>query len=158
VLALGAEPVPVIPHATTWDDRTGGDTLGGLMRDFELGYSRRLAVVIPTGPVWPLRGYELALLFTLDARAMDLEIQTWLVTPERSPLEWLGSEAVQSVSEALREAGESTSIGSSPCQTCAGNQSQAFRSRSTDSSRSTSIAASRDSSTSGRSETSPPTR
>ena len=105
VLALGAEPVPVIPHATTWDDRTGGDTLGGLMRDFELGYSRRLAVVIPTGPVWPLRGYELALLFTLDARAMDLEIQTWLVTPERSPLEWLGSEAVQSVSEALRDAG-----------------------------------------------------
>jgi sulfide:quinone oxidoreductase len=75
------------------------------MRDFELGYSRRLAVVIPAGPVWPLRGYELALLFTLDARAMGPEIQTWLVTPERSPLELLGSEAVQSVSDALRDAG-----------------------------------------------------
>jgi sulfide:quinone oxidoreductase len=105
VLALGADPIPVVQHATTWDDRTGADTLGGLLRDFELGYSRSLAVVIPAGPVWPLRGYELALLFTLDARAMDLEIETWLVTPERSPLEMLGSEAVQSVSDALRDAG-----------------------------------------------------
>lgn len=105
VLALGADPVAVVPHATTWDDRTGADTLGGLLRDFELGYSRSLAVVIPGGPVWPLRGYELALFFTLDARAMGLEIQTWLVTPERSPMEMLGSQAVESVSDALRDAG-----------------------------------------------------
>lgn len=105
VLALGADPVPVVQHATTWDDRTGADTLGGLLRDFELGYSRRLAVVIPSGPVWPLRGYELALLFTQDARGMGLEIETSLVTPERSPLEMLGDETVTAVSDALREAG-----------------------------------------------------
>ncbi len=105
VLALGADPVPVVQHATTWDDRTGAETLGGLLRDFELGYSSRLAVVIPPGPVWPLRGYELALIFTQDARGMGLEIETSLVTPELSPLEMLGDEAVTAVSEALREAG-----------------------------------------------------
>ena len=105
VLALGADPVPVVPHATTWDDRTGADTIGGLLRDFELGYSRELAVVIPAGPVWPLRGYELALFFTLNARAMGLEIKTWLVTPELSPLEMLGSQVVQSVSDVLLDAG-----------------------------------------------------
>jgi sulfide:quinone oxidoreductase len=105
VLALGADPVPVVPHATTWDDRTGAETLGGLLRDFELGYSRRLAVVIPSGPVWPLRGYELALIFTQGARGMGLEIETSLVTPERSPLVTLGDEAVAAVSDALREAG-----------------------------------------------------
>jgi sulfide:quinone oxidoreductase len=104
VLALGADPVPAVAHATTWDDRTGAETLGGLFRDFEMGYSRRLAVVIPTGPVWPLRGYELALILTEDARGMGLEIETSLVTPERSPLEMLGDEAVTAVSEALREA------------------------------------------------------
>ena len=71
VLALGADPVPVVQHATTWDDRTGAETLGGLLRDFELGYSRRLAVVIPSGPVWPLRGYELAVIVTRDAGGMD---------------------------------------------------------------------------------------
>ncbi len=105
VLALGADPVPVVQHATTWDDRTGADTLGGLVRDFELGYSRRLAVVIPSGPVWPLRGYELALILTQDARGMGLKIETSLVTPERSPLEMLGDEAVTAVSDALREVG-----------------------------------------------------
>jgi sulfide:quinone oxidoreductase len=105
VLALGADPVPVVQHATTWDDRTAADTLGGLVRDFELGYSRRLAVVIPSGPVWPLRGYELALILTQDARGMGLKIETTLVTPERSPLEMLGDEAVTAVSDALREVG-----------------------------------------------------
>lgn len=105
VLALGADPVSVVQHATTWDDRTGAETLGGLIRDFELGYSRRLAVVIPSGPVWPLRGYELALIFTQNARGMGLEIETSLVTPELSPLEMLGDEAVTAVSDALREAG-----------------------------------------------------
>ncbi len=105
VLALGADPVPVVQNATTWDDRTGAETLGGLLRDFELGYSKRLAVVIPSGPVWPLRGYELALILTHDARGMGLEIETSLVTPERSPLEMLGDEAVTAVSDALREVG-----------------------------------------------------
>ena len=105
VLALGADPVPVVQHATTWDDRTGAETLGGLLRDFELGYSRRLAVVIPSGPVWPLRGYELALIVTRDAGGMGFDIETSLVTPERSPLEMLGKEAVTAVSDAMREAG-----------------------------------------------------
>ena len=107
VLAMGADPVPVVQHATTWDDRTGADTLGGLVRDFELGYSRRLAVVIPSGPVWPLRGYELAVFLTQDARGMGIGIETSLITPERSPLEMLGEEAVTAVSDALREVGVS---------------------------------------------------
>ena len=107
VLAVGADPVSVVQNATTWDDRTGAETLGGLLRDFELGYSRRLAVVIPSGPVWPLRGYELALILTQDARGMGLEIETSLVVPERSPLEMLGEEAVTAVSDALREVGVS---------------------------------------------------
>jgi sulfide:quinone oxidoreductase len=110
VLAMGADPVPVVHHATTWDDRTGADTLGGLVRDFELGYSRRLAVVIPSGPVWPLRGYELAVFLTQDARGMGIGIETSLITPERSPLEMLGEEAVTAVSDALREVGVSVVI------------------------------------------------
>jgi sulfide:quinone oxidoreductase len=105
VLAMGADPVPVVQHATTWDDRTGADTLGGLVRDFELGYSTRLAVVIPSGPVWPLRGYELAVFLTQDARGMGLGIETSLITPERSPLEMLGDQAVTAVADALREVG-----------------------------------------------------
>jgi len=58
VLAAGAIAVPAVAHAMTWDDRLDGETVGGLAQDFEHGYARRLAVVIPPGPVWPLRAYE----------------------------------------------------------------------------------------------------
>jgi sulfide:quinone oxidoreductase len=105
VLAVGAKAMPVVDHALTWDDRSDAETLGGLLEDFEQGYSRRLAVVIPPGPAWPLRAYELALLITLRAKSMSVEAETTIVTPERSPLAVLGSRAVERVSEELEQAG-----------------------------------------------------
>jgi sulfide:quinone oxidoreductase len=56
VLAVGAEPVPTLEHALAWDDRAEAELLGGLLRGVEEGYSCRVAVVIPPGPGWPLRG------------------------------------------------------------------------------------------------------
>jgi len=50
VLALGAEQIPAIEHALTWDDRADSELLGGLVADIEEGYSRNVAVVIPPGP------------------------------------------------------------------------------------------------------------
>jgi sulfide:quinone oxidoreductase len=41
VLAVGAEAVPAIAHAMTWDDRADSELLGGLLQDIEQGYSRR---------------------------------------------------------------------------------------------------------------------
>jgi sulfide:quinone oxidoreductase len=105
VLALGAQAVPAVPHALTWDDRADAETLGGLLRDIEEGYSRRLAIVIPPGPAWPLRGYELALLIAIEARGMSSDLQTTIVTPEPSPLAALGSRAVELVSDELTRAG-----------------------------------------------------
>jgi sulfide:quinone oxidoreductase len=64
VLAVGAEAIPPLEHVTTWDDRSHADMMGGLLRDIEEGYSKRVAVMIPPGPGWPLRGYELALLIS----------------------------------------------------------------------------------------------
>ena len=105
VLAVGAEAMPTVAHATTWDDRFDVETLGGLLRDFEQGYSRRLAIVIPPGPAWPLRGYELALLVTLHAKDMSAHIETTIVAPEPSPLAVLGSRALELVSKELEKAG-----------------------------------------------------
>jgi sulfide:quinone oxidoreductase len=61
--------------------------------------------VIPPGPAWPLRGYELALYVTLRAKSMSVEAETTIVTPERSPLAVLGSRAVELVSDELEQAG-----------------------------------------------------
>ena len=62
LLATGARSVPAFEHALYWDDRSAADHLGGLLRDIEQGYARRLAFVVPPGPGWPLPAYELALL------------------------------------------------------------------------------------------------
>ncbi|HET7047928.1 MAG TPA: FAD-dependent oxidoreductase [Solirubrobacteraceae bacterium] len=66
VLALGADAVPEVPRAITWDDRSAADMLAGLLQGFEQGYRLSLAVFVPPGPGWPLRAFELALLITLD--------------------------------------------------------------------------------------------
>jgi sulfide:quinone oxidoreductase len=105
VLAIGAEAVPALDRVTTWDDRSDSEVLGGLLRDFEEGYAERLAVVIPRGPGWPLRGYELALLITLGAYDMSVDVHTTIVQPEPPPLALLGDRAVGAVAAELERAG-----------------------------------------------------
>jgi sulfide:quinone oxidoreductase len=105
VLAVGAKPTPAVERARTWDDRSGSELVGGLIRDLEDGYSRSLAVVIPPGPGWPLRGYELALSIALEARTMGMDPATTVVVQEPSPLWVLGSHAVEAISSELARAG-----------------------------------------------------
>lgn len=89
VVAVGARAIPAVERALTWDDRLDAELIGGLLQDFEGGYTRRLAVIQPPGPSWPLRAYELAFIITRDARAMGFEIESTLVMPERSALDVL---------------------------------------------------------------------
>jgi sulfide:quinone oxidoreductase len=105
LLAVGATAEPVVPNAITWDDRADSEHLGGLIQDIDEGYSHSLAVVIPPGPAWPLRGYELALTIALEAYSMSADHRTTLVTPEPSPVELLGPRAVELVSNELEKAG-----------------------------------------------------
>jgi len=72
------------------------------MQDIEQGYSRRLAVVIPPGPGWPLRAYELAVFITLQARGMSMDLRTTIVAPEPSPLAALGARAVELIGAGAR--------------------------------------------------------
>jgi sulfide:quinone oxidoreductase len=105
VLAVGAEATPALDHVTTWDDRSDSQVIGGLLRDSEEGYLKRLAVVIPPGPGWPLRGYELALLITMGAYDMSVDIQTTIVQPDPPPLALLGDRAVRTIAAELERAG-----------------------------------------------------
>jgi sulfide:quinone oxidoreductase len=107
VLAVGAEVMPAVSNALTWDDRSDAEMVGGLLRDLEDGYSRSLAIVIPPGPGWPLRGYELALFITLQARTMGAELRTTIIRPEPPPLAALGSRATTSIAKELERAGVS---------------------------------------------------
>ena len=55
VLATGAAAEPAFgdAHVFNWDDTSGADAIGGLLRDLEEGYSQRLTIVVPAGPGWP---------------------------------------------------------------------------------------------------------
>jgi sulfide:quinone oxidoreductase len=111
VLAVGAEAMPALPNVLTWDDRCDAEMLGGLLRDIDEGYSHSVAIVIPPGPAWPLRGYELALLIAIEAHSMGRDVQTTIVTPETAPLERLGPRAVHAMSRELEEAGIAVAYG-----------------------------------------------
>jgi len=106
LLATGGRPVLGVDGATTWWPEGDPDVYGGLLRDIEEGYTKRLAIVVPLGAVWPLPAYELALMTAGEAREMGQDdVQVTVVTPEQTPLALFGEEAGEAVAEELRWAG-----------------------------------------------------
>jgi sulfide:quinone oxidoreductase len=105
LLATGARSVPAYQHALNWDEQSGTERLGGLLRDIEQGYVHRIAFVVPAGPGWPLPVYELALLTAHQAFAMQMKPQITIVTPEVAPLAVFGPRASAAVKDELRAAG-----------------------------------------------------
>jgi sulfide:quinone oxidoreductase len=105
LLATGARAVPAYLHALTWDDSAGADRLGGLLRDVEQGYVRRLAFVVPAGPGWPLPAYELALMTARTASDAQTGAEIALVTPEAAPLAVFGARASEAVAAELTAVG-----------------------------------------------------
>jgi sulfide:quinone oxidoreductase len=111
VVATGAVARPAFDRALTFDpDDTG--RLGGLLRDADERYARRIAVVIPAESHWTLPGYELALLLAREVRGMGVDdLELTLVTPEETPLEVMGREASAGAAAALEAAGIRTELG-----------------------------------------------
>ena len=106
LLATGGRQVAGVEGATTWWPGGNADVYGGLLRDLEEGYNKRLAIVVPPGAVWPLPAYELALMTVGEARAMGHDdVEVTVVTPERAPLSLFGERASDAVAEELRLAG-----------------------------------------------------
>jgi sulfide:quinone oxidoreductase len=106
LLAPGGRAAAGVQGATTWWPGGDSEDYGGLLRDIEEGYTKRLAIVVPLGAVWPLPAYELALMTAGEARSMGHDdVQVTIVTPEPGPLSLFGEEASAAVSEELRAAG-----------------------------------------------------
>jgi sulfide:quinone oxidoreductase len=105
VLALGAQAHPRFEHALTIDDHRLDETMRGLIRDVEDGYTASVAFVSPGRMAWPLPLYELALMTAGRASDMGIMLETTIVTPEERPLAIFGAAASQAVSLALTRAG-----------------------------------------------------
>lgn len=106
LVAPGARPVAGLKDATTWWPGGDAEVYGGLLRDLEEGYSKRVAIVVPPGAVWPLPAYELALMTAGEAKAMGHDdVEVTIVTPEHTPLSLFGDQAGAAVGEELATAG-----------------------------------------------------
>ena len=106
LLAPGGRAVVGVEGATTWWPGGDHEHYGGLLRDIDEGYTKRLAIVVPPGAVWPLPAYELALMTAGEAREMGhADFQVTVVTPEHTPLSLFGDQASEAVAEELRWAG-----------------------------------------------------
>lgn len=106
IVAPGGRAVAGVKGATTWWPGGDADSYGGLLRDIDEGFAKRIAIVIPPGAVWPLPAYELALMTAGEARAMgQSDVEVTVVTPEREPLTLFGEQAGAALREELRFAG-----------------------------------------------------
>ena len=103
LIATGAIATARYEHTTAVDDTRMDALLHGLVQDVEEGYLRRVAIVVPAPPPWPLPAYELALMTAERAWDMQTELTVTLLTPERRPLESFGESVSDALAQLLRE-------------------------------------------------------
>ena len=106
LIAIGAHSRPVYDHIQTWTPERDPEVFGGVLRDLDEGYTKRIAFVVPPGATWPLPAYELALMTAWQASSMGQDdVDVAVYTPEDAPLSLFGPEATAALREDLDEAG-----------------------------------------------------
>ncbi|HLJ03677.1 MAG TPA: FAD-dependent oxidoreductase [Solirubrobacteraceae bacterium] len=106
LVAVGAGSEPAFPHVITWTPESDADLFGGLLRDLDEGYVKRVAFVVPPGVAWALPAYELALMTAWQAWGMGQDdVEVTIYTPEDAPLALFGTQAAVAVRQDLEEAG-----------------------------------------------------
>ena len=101
LVAVGTRPTPGVLGALTF--RGPADTLvvTELLQEIESGSVRHIVFAVPTGAVWSLPAYELALMTAAWIAEREIAgVRLAIVTPESRPLQVFGREASEAV-EAL---------------------------------------------------------
>ena len=112
LVAVGAGSEPAFRHVLTWTPEIDAELFGGLLRDLDEGYLKRVAFVVPPGVAWALPAYELALMTAWQAWGMGHDdVQVTIYTPEDAPLGLFGTQASVAVRVDLEEAGVQAETG-----------------------------------------------
>jgi sulfide:quinone oxidoreductase len=101
VLAMGADRSTVFPEALTFVDQRSVADFRDLLGAVERGEVRRLATVVPPGPVWPFPLYELALMTAAFAEQHGRKVEITLATPATTPLALFGATAQRALADML---------------------------------------------------------
>ncbi len=105
VLACGARPKVAVAGALTFRGPADVERFRTLLDDVKSGEHKRLAFAVPSGIVWPLPLYELALLTATEFEREGHEVALVLVTSEPRPLALFGTRASGAVEALLTEHG-----------------------------------------------------
>src|SRR5437763_2288083 len=112
LVAVGARSEPAFKRVLTWTPETDPELFGGLLRDLDEGYLKRVAFVVPPGVAWALPAYELALMTAWQALGMGHDdVKVTLYTHEDAPLGLFGAAAAAAVRHDLEEAGVEAETG-----------------------------------------------
>jgi sulfide:quinone oxidoreductase len=106
LVAVGGRTSPAYEHVTTFRDADADALLSGIVEDIEGGYSKSVAFIAPSGPVWQLPLYELALMTAERANSMGMaDVELTLVTPDEAPLAIFGRNVGDALVRLLDRAG-----------------------------------------------------
>ncbi|MGH2857185.1 MAG: FAD-dependent oxidoreductase [Solirubrobacteraceae bacterium] len=112
LVTVGARSEPAFQHVLTWTPETDPELFGGLLRDLDEGYAKRVAFIVPTGVAWALPAYELALMTAWQTWGMGHDdIHVTIYTHEDAPLGLFGAAATAAVRHDLEEAGVAAETG-----------------------------------------------
>jgi sulfide:quinone oxidoreductase len=105
LLAVGTKPEIAVPGALTFRGAADGEPFRLLLDGAKLERGGRLVFAVPSGPVWPLPIYELALLTASELEEDGVDLDISIVTSEPSPLALFGATASDAVASLLTEGG-----------------------------------------------------
>ena len=121
LVACGAVPSTAVPGALTFRGPADSDKIRQLLAELTVGAAKRVAFVVPSGAVWSLPIYELALMTAARLAADQIEdVELMLVTPEEEPLQVFGQAGCAAVRKLLDERGISFHGGSYPTEVVEG--------------------------------------
>jgi sulfide:quinone oxidoreductase len=105
LIASGARPHQAVAGALAFRGPADAEPFRTLLDELESGGTARLLFAIPSGPVWPLPIYELALLSAREFEQRDVDVRVRVVTSEPSPLALFGMRASATVRSLLDDRG-----------------------------------------------------
>src|SRR6266545_3788361 len=103
--APGSRPTAAVAGALTFRGPADAERFKALLDDIKAGRAKHLVFAVPSGIVWPLPIYELALLTATELEREGLDATLLIVTSEPAPLALFGRAASEAVNELLRERG-----------------------------------------------------
>jgi sulfide:quinone oxidoreductase len=106
LVAVGASPTIAVRGALTFRGPADTTRIEELLADIEAGRVHHVAFAVPTGAVWSLPAYELALMTAAWVAERNVpDVGLTVVTPEASPLQLFGAAASDAVAALLERRG-----------------------------------------------------